>query len=90
MFNQTESSVLARDLDLAALSGVYYHACVICTRQSVALIAEAKKRGVYVTAEVCPHVLLLDENNIPGDNPMFKMNPPLRLRADVLALLEGC
>ncbi|EGF34128.1 dihydroorotase, partial [Lacticaseibacillus rhamnosus MTCC 5462] len=57
--------------------------------QSVALIREAKKRGVNVTAEVSPHHLLLDENNIPGDNPMFKMNPPLRSRADHLALLEG-
>ena len=89
IINQTESSQLARDLDLAAATGVHYHACHISTRQSVALIREAKKRGVNVTAEVSPHHLLLDENNIPGDNPMFKMNPPLRSRADHLPLLEG-
>ncbi|WLV79301.1 dihydroorotase [Lacticaseibacillus parahuelsenbergensis] len=89
IINQTESSQLARDLDLAEATGVHYHACHVSTRQSVALIREAKKRGVHVTAEVSPHHLLLDENNIPGDNPMFKMNPPLRSRADHLALLEG-
>ena len=89
IINQTESSQLARDLELAAATGVHYHACHVSTRQSVDLIREAKKRGVNVTAEVSPHHLLLDENNIPGDNPMFKMNPPLRSRADHLALLEG-
>lgn len=89
IINQTESSQLARDLELAAATGVHYHACHVSTRQSVDLIREAKKRGVNVTAEVSPHHLLLDENNISGDNPMFKMNPPLRSRADHLALLEG-
>ncbi|MFD1428754.1 dihydroorotase [Lacticaseibacillus mingshuiensis] len=89
IINQSESSQLARDLDLAAATGVHYHACHISTRQSVELIRAAKKQGVNVTAEVSPHHLLLDETDIHKDDPMMKMNPPLRSRADHLALIEG-
>lgn len=89
MPNQTESSQLARDLDLAAATGVHYHACHISTRQSVALIRQAKATGVHVTAEVTPHHLLLEDSDITGDDPNFKMNPPLRSHADRLAVIAG-
>jgi dihydroorotase len=89
MSNQTESSQLARDLDLAAATGVHYHACHISTRQSVALIRQAKAAGVHVTAEVTPHHLLLEDTDIIGDDPNFKMNPPLRSHADRLAVIGG-
>lgn len=87
--NESESSQLARDLQLAASTGVHYHACHISTAQSVELIRQAKKSGVHVTAEVSPHHLLLGDANIVADDPMFKMNPPLRSRNDQLALIEG-
>lgn len=87
--NQSESSQLARDLDLCAKTGVHFHACHMSTRQSVQLIREAKARGVNVTAEVSPHHLMLDETDIHEDDPMFKMNPPLRSPEDHAALIEG-
>ncbi len=89
MSNQTESSQLARDLDLAAATGVHYHACHISTRQSVDLIRQAKAAGVHVTAEVTPHHLLLEDTDITGDDPNFKMNPPLRSHADRQAVVQG-
>lgn len=87
--NVSESAQLARDLELAAATNVHYHACHISTKESVALIRTAKAAGVNVTAEVTPHHLLLDETDIHADDPMFKMNPPLRSRADHLALIQG-
>ena len=84
-----ESAQLARDLELANLTGVHYHACHVSTKESVALIRAAKQRGINVTAEATPHHLLLDETDITSDNPMFKMNPPLREPADREALIAG-
>ena len=85
----SETAQLARDLELAAATGVHYHACHLSTAASVELVRAAKKRGVNVTAEVTPHHLLLDESMITTDNPLFKMNPPLRTLADRQALLSG-
>ncbi|WP_225047226.1 dihydroorotase [Lacticaseibacillus kribbianus] len=85
----SESAQLARDLTLAEATGVHYHACHISTKQSIELIRDAKARGVHVTAEATPHHLLLDDGHIPGDDGMFKMNPPLRAEADRLALMDG-
>ncbi|WP_461214830.1 dihydroorotase [Lacticaseibacillus sp. GG6-2] len=89
MSNLTETAQLARDLVLAEAAGVHYHACHVSTALSVQLIREAKARGVNVTAEVSPHHLLLADKDIPGDNAMFKMNPPLRSEADRQALIAG-
>ncbi|USS87742.1 dihydroorotase [Fructilactobacillus hinvesii] len=84
-----ETSQLARDLELARVTGVHYHVCHVSTARSVELIRRAKADGINVTAEVSPHHLLLDDNMIQTDNPMFKMNPPLRTKADREALLTG-
>ncbi len=89
MSNLTETAQLARDLVLAQAAGVHYHACHVSTALSVQLIREAKARGVHVTAEVSPHHLLLADQDIPGDNAMYKMNPPLRSEADRQALIAG-
>lgn len=85
----TESSQLARDLVLAADTGVHYHACHISTKMTVDLIRFFKEMGVNVTCEVTPHHLLLCEEDIPGDDAIYKMNPPLRGKADQQALIEG-
>lgn len=85
----SETAQLARDLVLAGATGVHYHVCHVSTATSVDLIRQAKAAGVNVTAEVSPHHLFLDETMITSDNPMLKMNPPLRTPADRQALLIG-
>ncbi|KID42375.1 dihydroorotase [Fructilactobacillus fructivorans] len=84
-----ETSQLARDLELARVTGVHYHVCHVSTARSVELIRRAKADGVNVTAEVTPHHLLLDHSMIQADDPMYKMNPPLRTRKDRAELLAG-
>jgi dihydroorotase len=61
----------------------------VSTRHSVEVIRQAKQRGVKVTAEVCPHHLLLTEEACATYDPMFKVSPPLRSRKDVQGCLEG-
>lgn len=85
----SESSQLARDLVLAKTTGVHYHVAHISTADSVELVRIAKARGVHVTAEVSPHHLLLDDSMITEDDPMMKMNPPLRSPKDRKALIAG-
>lgn len=87
--SESESIHVGRDLLLAEKTGVHYHVCHVSTKESVRLIRAAKKIGVHVTAEVTPHHLLLSEDDIPGPDPNFKMNPPLRSQADKEALIEG-
>lgn len=87
--NVAESAQLARDLMLAEASGVHYHVCHVSTAQSVRLIREAKRAGIRVTCEVSPHHLLLTDADITQDDPMLKMNPPLRSPNDRAALLAG-
>ncbi|KRN79231.1 dihydroorotase [Fructilactobacillus lindneri DSM 20690 = JCM 11027] len=84
-----ETSQLARDLELARVTHVHYHVCHVSKSRSVELIRRAKADGVNVTAEVSPHHLLLDDSMIKMDNPMYKMNPPLRSKEDCEALLTG-
>ncbi|MDF7626604.1 dihydroorotase [Lactobacillaceae bacterium L1_55_11] len=84
-----ESSQLARDLVLAQATGVHYHVAHISTKESVTLVRLAKEQGIKVTAEVSPHHLLLSDEDIVGDNALFKMNPPLRSEADREALVAG-
>lgn len=84
-----ESVHIARDILLAEAAGAHYHVCHVSTKESVRVIRDAKRAGVHVTAEVCPHHLLLSEEDIPGDDANYKMNPPLRAKEDVAALHEG-
>ena len=86
--NESEWRQIERDLRLAKETGCAYHVCHISTKESVALIREAKKSGVNVTCETAPHYLLLDENDLEEDG-RFKMNPPLRAKEDREALLDG-
>ena len=86
--SESEWRPIARDLELAAQTGCGYHVCHISTKESLSLIRQAKKDGLDVSCETAPHYLLLDENDLQEDG-RFKMNPPLRSRADREALLEG-
>ncbi|MHA8138411.1 dihydroorotase [Lactobacillaceae bacterium Scapto_B20] len=89
MSSLSESAQLARDLVLANDTGCHYHVAHISTKESVELLRIAKQRGMHVTAEVSPHHLVLDDSMIEADNPMMKMNPPLRSPQDRAALISG-
>ncbi len=100
-----EEVMLARDLTLAAATGGWLFACHTTTARGVALIREAKARGVRVTAEVTPHHLALTDEWVAGSrrlhweqdefpqgtpaDPNTKVNPPLRTGADIEALVAG-
>lgn len=87
--NAVEDVIVARDILLAKETGVQLHLCHCSTADSVRMVAEAKKDGLPVTAEVCPHHFIMTTDDITEDNGNFKMNPPLRSKADVEALREG-
>jgi dihydroorotase len=84
-----ESVHIARDVLLAEATGCHYHVCHISTEASVRVVRDAKRAGINVTAEVSPHHLLLNEEDIPGLDTNYKMNPPLRGKKDQAALIEG-
>ncbi|WP_060209663.1 dihydroorotase [Sporosarcina koreensis] len=84
-----ESVHIARDILLAEAAGAHYHVCHVSTKESVRVIRDAKKAGVHVTAEVSPHHLILFEDDIPGNDADWKMNPPLRGAEDLQALKDG-
>ncbi|WP_046175115.1 dihydroorotase [Domibacillus indicus] len=84
-----ESVQIARDVLLAENAGCHYHVCHVSTKESVRVIRDAKKAGIRVTGEVSPHHLVLTDMDIPGQDPNFKMNPPLRGAEDKAALIEG-
>ena len=84
-----ESTIIARDVQIAEFTGGRYHACHISTAESVDVIRWAKKRGVQVTAEVTPHHLLLDTPHVEGFDTTFKVNPPLRTSEHIEALREA-
>lgn len=87
--NESEAIHVGRDILLSEATGVHYHVCHVSTEQSVRLIRQAKAIGINVTAEVCPHHLILSDEDIPGLDANWKMNPPLRTPRDVQAVIEG-
>ncbi|MEG0804912.1 MAG: dihydroorotase [Lachnospiraceae bacterium] len=87
--NAVEDVIVARDILLAKETGVRLHLCHCSTKDSVRMVEQAKKQGVRVTAEVCPHHFTLATEEIKGDYGCYKMNPPLRSRQDVEALKQG-
>ncbi|MFF5227640.1 dihydroorotase [Dactylosporangium sp. NPDC000521] len=84
-----EEAIIARDVLLAGHVGARLHICHVSTAGSVELIRWAKSKGWRVTAEVTPHHLLLTEDLAVDYDPVYKVNPPLRTQADVLALRKG-
>ena len=87
--NEVEDSIARRDIDIAAKVGATIHLCHCSTRETVKYVKEAKEKGYSVSAEVCPHHFTLADEDIVEDDANYKMNPPLRSRADVEALREG-
>ena len=86
--SESEWGQIARDLELAKETGCGYHVCHISSKESVEVIRKAKAEGVDVTCETAPHYLLLTEDDLQEEG-RFKMNPPIRSKADRDALIEG-
>ena len=84
-----EEAIIARDVLLAEHVGSRLHICHLTTAGGVEIIRWAKARGINVTAEVTPHHLLLTDELARSYDPIFKVNPPLRTDADVIALRSG-
>ena len=87
--NAVEDIIAARDIMLAKETGARLHLCHCSTRDSVTMIREAKKAGIDVTGEVCPHHFSMCTEDITANEGNFKMNPPLREREDMETLIHG-
>lgn len=86
--SESEWAQIERDCHLAEKTGCRYHVCHISAKESVDIIRKAKARGVRVTCETAPHYLTLCDEDLQEDG-RFKMNPPLRSRMDMQALIDG-
>lgn len=80
---------VARDLLLAKFTGARLHLCHISTKGAVALISRAKKDGIKVTCETCPHYFTFNDTKLESFDANYKVNPPLRNEDDRQAIIEG-
>jgi dihydroorotase len=87
--NEAESIVVARDINLARITGARIHIAHVSTKESIALIRQAKKEKIKVTAETCPHYFLLSDKDLRDYNTNLKVNPPLRTKDDMEAVREA-
>ncbi len=85
----SEDLIVMRDILLAEYVGARVHIAHISTKASVEMVRQAKKKGINVTAEVTPHHFTLTHDSLKTFDTNFKMNPPLRSKEDVLAIIEG-
>ena len=86
--SESEWREIERNIRLSEETGCRLHVCHISTKESVALIRDAKASGIHVTCETAPHYLLLNDRMLQ-ENGCWKMNPPIRDVADQMALLAG-
>lgn len=89
VYRESEEIMAAREIAIAGINDVRVHLCHISTEGTVALVRDAKARGVKVTAETCPHYYTLTDKEalISGSNA--KINPPLRTQKDINAIIRG-
>ncbi len=87
--NASEYNHVRRDLELSEEIGNRYHICHISTKETVSALRKYRAKGLPVSGEACPHHLILTDENIKNLNPDYKMNPPLRSKDDLNALIEG-
>lgn len=87
--NAVEDVIAMRDIMLAKETNATLHLCHCSTKDSVEMVRRAKEEGIKVTAEVCPHHFSMCSDDITGNDSNFKMNPPLRAREDMEALIKG-
>ena len=89
MDRASEDSITAREIALADSCGARIHICHVSTKGSIGIIRDAKKRGIRVTCETAPHYFMYTDDKLLARDADFRMNPPLREKADVKAVLEG-
>lgn len=87
--NVAEDIIVSRDIMMAELTGGKVHIAHISSKNAVDLVRQAKKKGIKVTAEVSPHHFTLSDELLKTFDTNYKMNPPLRTREDVKAMIEG-
>lgn len=87
--NITESLAVARELEVVRSVNGRYHFAHISTKRSIELIRQAKKEGLKVTAETAPHYFSLTEDDIVDYDAKYKVNPPLRTKEDLEAVIKG-
>ncbi len=85
----SEDSVIAREIAIAAATGCEIHIAHVSTVGSVDIIRDAKRRGVRVTAETCPHYFMLTEDKLLKKDADYRMNPPLRTEEDRIAIEQA-
>ncbi len=89
VYPEAEILMAAREIELAEINKKHAHICHISTKESVNMIRDAKKRGVNVTCETCPHYYSFTEDEVLVSGTNAKMNPPLRTKEDLDAIVEG-
>ena len=87
--NAVEDVIIARDIVLAKSTGAHLHLCHCSTKDSAKMVEEARRNGVSISAEVCPHHFTLSTDDMAKGDTNYKMNPPLRAKEDVEALKQG-
>lgn len=86
---EAETLMAAREVELAEINNIHSHVCHISTKETVRLIRDAKKRGVNVTCETCPHYYSFTEEEVLETGTNAKMNPPLRKEDDLQEIIKG-
>jgi len=86
---EAEETIVARNIILAGHTNARVHIAMVSTRGSVELIRTAKRNGINVTCDTCPHYFILTEDAVDSYNTYAKVMPPLRTLCDAEALIEG-
>ena len=86
---EAEEIMAARDIVVSETNNLHTHICHISTKTSVNMIRDAKKRGVKVTCETCPHYYFFTQDEVLNSGTNAKMNPPLRTEEDKEAIIKG-
>lgn len=86
---EAETLMAAREVELAEINNVHSHVCHISAKETARLIRDAKKRGVNVTCETCPHYYSFTEEEVLNSGSNAKMNPPLRKKEDVEEIIKA-
>lgn len=86
---KSEDEITKREVELARKTGAKIHIAHVSTKGSVEIIRQAKAEGVKVSAETCPHYFSLDESLLLKMDADYRMNPPLREKSDIEAIIEG-
>ena len=89
MDRASEDSITAREIALADSCGAHIHICHVSTKGSIEIIRDAKRRGINVTCETCPHYFTYTEEKLLARDADYRMNPPLRTETDRLAVLDA-